>query len=95
MLSTTIAKLQIANSYGSTVELCRHLGSSPTDGLADDAEDLKQRRLIFGRNEIPTEKPQTFLQLCWEAIQVSYIIPSNLNIISSQCFAIYQNLYIS
>uniref|UniRef100_UPI00358F3D1B plasma membrane calcium-transporting ATPase 2-like n=2 Tax=Myxine glutinosa TaxID=7769 RepID=UPI00358F3D1B len=56
-------------SGGGVRELCRHLRTSPSEGLSGDVTDLNRRRTIFGQNFIPPKKPKTFLQLVWEALQ--------------------------
>jgi len=40
-------------------------------GLSGDKADLEIRRDVFGSNTIPPKAPKTFLQLVWEALQVS------------------------
>lgn len=38
-------------------------------GLASDNEqDLEQRRVAYGRNEIPPKPMKSFLKLCWDAL---------------------------
>lgn len=38
-------------------------------GLASDNEqDLQQRRIAYGRNEIPPKPMKSFLKLCWDAL---------------------------
>jgi magnesium-transporting ATPase (P-type) len=43
------------------------LRSSPESGI--DPREVEHRRLAFGSNSIATKKLDSFLQLCWEAIQ--------------------------
>lgn len=35
---------------------------------SNNQEDLEQRRLVFGRNEIPPKPMDSFLKLCWDAL---------------------------
>ncbi|XP_021107924.1 plasma membrane calcium-transporting ATPase 3 isoform X2 [Heterocephalus glaber] len=60
---------KVQEAYGSVSGLCRRLKTSPTEGLADNANDLDKRRQIYGQNFIPPKQPKTFLQLVWEALQ--------------------------
>ncbi|CAO2621372.1 Plasma membrane calcium-transporting ATPase 3 [Lemmus lemmus] len=60
---------KIQEAYGDVSGLCRRLKTSPTEGLADNTNDLEKRRQIYGQNFIPPKQPKTFLQLVWEALQ--------------------------
>ncbi|KAL4844140.1 hypothetical protein H8958_006898 [Nasalis larvatus] len=60
---------KIDEAYGDVSGLCRRLKTSPTEGLADNTNDLEKRRQIYGQNFIPPKQPKTFLQLVWEALQ--------------------------
>ncbi|XP_053150608.1 plasma membrane calcium-transporting ATPase 2 isoform X11 [Hemicordylus capensis] len=82
-LRGTEAVVKLKESYGDTEGLCRHLNTSPIEGLPGTATDLDKRKLIFGKNFIPPKKPKTFLQLVWEALQdVTLIILEIAAIIS-------------
>ncbi|XP_077181825.1 plasma membrane calcium-transporting ATPase 2 isoform X12 [Paroedura picta] len=82
-LRGTEAVVKIKETYGDTESLCRHLKTSPTEGLPGTDADLDKRKLIFGKNFIPPKKPKTFLQLVWEALQdVTLIILEIAAIIS-------------
>ena len=35
---------------------------------SDNEEDLQQRRIAYGRNEIPPKPMKSFLKLCWDAL---------------------------
>ncbi|KAM3844693.1 plasma membrane calcium-transporting ATPase 2 isoform 5-T5 [Vipera latastei] len=77
------AVVKIKEMYGDTEGLCRHLKTSPIEGLPGTTADLDKRRLIFGKNFIPPKKPKTFIQLVWEALQdVTLIILEIAAIIS-------------
>ncbi|XP_025019993.1 plasma membrane calcium-transporting ATPase 2 isoform X2 [Python bivittatus] len=77
------AVVKIKDTYGDTEGLCRHLKTSPIEGLPGTTADLDKRRLIFGQNFIPPKKPKTFIQLVWEALQdVTLIILEIAAIIS-------------
>ncbi|ETE60712.1 Plasma membrane calcium-transporting ATPase 2 [Ophiophagus hannah] len=77
------AVVKIKETYGDTEGLCRHLNTSPIEGLPGTTADLDKRRLIFGKNFIPPKKPKTFIQLVWEALQdVTLIILEIAAIIS-------------
>ncbi|XP_072845841.1 plasma membrane calcium-transporting ATPase 2 isoform X17 [Pogona vitticeps] len=77
------AVVKIKETYGDTEGLCRHLKTSPTEGLPGTAADLDKRRQIYGKNFIPPKKPKTFIQLVWEALQdVTLIILEIAAIIS-------------
>uniref|UniRef100_A0A673VMM0 Calcium-transporting ATPase n=1 Tax=Suricata suricatta TaxID=37032 RepID=A0A673VMM0_SURSU len=60
---------KVQEAYGDVSGLCRRLKTSPTEGLANNANDLEKRRQIYGQNFIPPKQPKTFLQLVWEALQ--------------------------
>ncbi|EPY74682.1 Plasma membrane calcium-transporting ATPase 3 isoform 35-like protein [Camelus ferus] len=60
---------KVQEAYGDVSGLCRRLKTSPTEGLADNTNDLEKRRQIYGQNFIPPKQPKTFLQLVWEALQ--------------------------
>ncbi|XP_016847095.1 plasma membrane calcium-transporting ATPase 2 isoform X4 [Anolis carolinensis] len=82
-LRGTEAVVKIKETYGDTEGLCRHLKTSPIEGLPGTAADLDKRKLIFGKNFIPPKKPKTFIQLVWEALQdVTLIILEIAAIIS-------------
>lgn len=59
----------VQEKYGGVLELCRHLYTSPNEGISGSPVDLEDRRKTFGSNVIPPKPPKTFLQLVWEAIQ--------------------------
>ncbi|XP_066473577.1 plasma membrane calcium-transporting ATPase 2 isoform X13 [Tiliqua scincoides] len=82
-LRGTEAVVKLKETYGDTEGLCRHLKTSPTEGLPGTAADLDNRKQIFGKNFIPPKKPKTFIQLVWEALQdVTLIILEIAAIIS-------------
>ncbi|XP_074054683.1 plasma membrane calcium-transporting ATPase 2 isoform X2 [Macrotis lagotis] len=82
-LRGTEAVVKIKETYGDTEGICRHLKTSPVEGLPGTAPDLEKRKQIFGQNFIPPKKPKTFLQLVWEALQdVTLIILEIAAIIS-------------
>ncbi|XP_061474064.1 plasma membrane calcium-transporting ATPase 2 [Rhineura floridana] len=82
-LRGTEAVTKIKETYGDTEGLCRHLKTSPIEGLPGTVADLDKRKLIFGKNFIPPKKPKTFIQLVWEALQdVTLIILEIAAIIS-------------
>ncbi|XP_062977268.1 plasma membrane calcium-transporting ATPase 2 isoform X2 [Elgaria multicarinata webbii] len=82
-LRGTEAVVKIKDTYGDTEGLCRHLKTTPIEGLPGTAADLDKRKLIFGQNFIPPKKPKTFIQLVWEALQdVTLIILEIAAIIS-------------
>ncbi|KAM8930912.1 plasma membrane calcium-transporting ATPase 2 isoform 5-T5 [Pelodytes ibericus] len=77
------AVVKIKDCYGDTDGLCRHLKTSPTEGLPGTLTDLEKRWQVFGKNFIPPKKAKTFLQLVWEALQdVTLIILEIAAIIS-------------
>ncbi|XP_009077438.1 PREDICTED: plasma membrane calcium-transporting ATPase 2 isoform X5 [Acanthisitta chloris] len=89
-LRGTEAVVKIKETYGETEGLCRHLKTSPTEGLAGSAADLEKRKLIFGKNFIPPKKPKTFLQLVWEALQDVTLIILEIAAIISLGLSFYQ-----
>uniref|UniRef100_A0A8C0GQ27 Calcium-transporting ATPase n=1 Tax=Chelonoidis abingdonii TaxID=106734 RepID=A0A8C0GQ27_CHEAB len=89
-LRGTEAVVKIKEMYGDTEGLCRHLKTSPTEGLPGTAADLEKRKLIFGKNFIPPKKPKTFLQLVWEALQDVTLIILEIAAIISLGLSFYQ-----
>ncbi|KGL79123.1 Plasma membrane calcium-transporting ATPase 2, partial [Tinamus guttatus] len=89
-LRGTEAVVKIKETYGETEGLCRHLKTSPTEGLSGAAADLEKRKLIFGKNFIPPKKPKTFLQLVWEALQDVTLIILEIAAIISLGLSFYQ-----
>ncbi|XP_073208432.1 plasma membrane calcium-transporting ATPase 2 isoform X5 [Lepidochelys kempii] len=89
-LRGTEAVVKIKETYGDTEGLCRHLQTSPTEGLPGTAADLEKRKLIFGQNFIPPKKPKTFLQLVWEALQDVTLIILEIAAIISLGLSFYQ-----
>ncbi|XP_009686424.2 plasma membrane calcium-transporting ATPase 2 isoform X11 [Struthio camelus] len=89
-LRGTEAVVKIKETYGETEGLCRHLKTSPTEGLSGTAADLEKRKLIFGKNFIPPKKPKTFLQLVWEALQDVTLIILEIAAIISLGLSFYQ-----
>ena len=45
------------------------LKSKPDEGLSPTAENLANRRAVFGSNAIAEKKLDSFLKLCWNAVQ--------------------------
>ncbi|XP_066477494.1 plasma membrane calcium-transporting ATPase 1-like [Tiliqua scincoides] len=68
-LRKTDAVTHIKDTYGDIYEICERLKTSPTDGILGTPAELDVRKSIFGQNFIPPKKPQTFLELVWEALQ--------------------------
>ncbi|XP_071406610.1 plasma membrane calcium-transporting ATPase 2 isoform X15 [Pithys albifrons albifrons] len=89
-LRGTEAVVKIKETYGDTEGLCRHLKTSPTEGLAGTAADLEKRKLIFGKNFIPPKKPKTFIQLVWEALQDVTLIILEIAAMISLGLSFYQ-----
>ena len=54
---------------GSVEKLCERLGTSPTEGLLGDDDDIASRVEKYGVNVIPQKPPRTYLQLAWETIR--------------------------
>ncbi|XP_078101891.1 plasma membrane calcium-transporting ATPase 1-like [Sander vitreus] len=59
----------IKEKYGDVNELCARLRTSPVKGLDGTSEDIVRRTEEFGQNFIPPQKPKTFVELVWEALQ--------------------------
>jgi hypothetical protein len=64
---------KIKVDYGSVEGLCARLRTDPANGIPQNNEELERRKAVFGANEIPPQPPKSFLQLVWEALQVSII----------------------
>lgn len=59
---------KIVADYGSVLELCNRLKTSPNQGLCTQ-QDIERRREVYGSNVIPPSKPKSFFTLVWEALQ--------------------------
>ncbi|XP_064155786.1 plasma membrane calcium-transporting ATPase 3 isoform X1 [Anguilla rostrata] len=81
---------KIQETYGDTAGLCRHLRTSPSEGLSDNPADLEKRGEVFGQNFIPPKQPKTFLQLVWEALQDVTLIILEIAAIISLGLSFYQ-----
>lgn len=60
---------RIKELYVDVFEICARLKTSPTTGITGSPAELELRKAVFGKNFIPPKKPQTFLELVWEALQ--------------------------
>lgn len=65
------AREKLDTEYHGVEGLCRRLKTDPNNGLPQDKDELDRRRAVFGTNEIPPHPPKSFLQLVWEALQVT------------------------
>ncbi|ESO03383.1 hypothetical protein HELRODRAFT_187088 [Helobdella robusta] len=61
--------LVLQQRYGSALELCKKLKTSPTEGLSGSEEDKKIRISVYGSNFIPPKPAKSFWRLAWEALQ--------------------------
>ena len=59
---------KITNNFGDLDNLCKTLGTSSSEGLKDDPEDLQQRKALFGTNTIPRRGTKSFLRLLLDAL---------------------------
>ncbi|XP_069500010.1 plasma membrane calcium-transporting ATPase 2 isoform X7 [Ambystoma mexicanum] len=89
-LRGTEGVVKIKEHFGDMDGLCRHLKTSPTEGLPGTDADLEKRRQVYGHNFIPPKKPKTFLQLVWEALQDVTLIILELAAIISLGLSFYQ-----
>ncbi len=76
--------------YGGINGLCKKLLTSPTEGLAENPDDMQNRRENFGSNIIPPKKPKTFLQLVWEALQDATLIILEIAALISLLLSLYK-----
>lgn len=77
------AREKIDADYNGIEGLCKRLKTDPANGLPQDNDELDRRRAVFGANEIPPHPPKSFLQLVWEALQVSFsfvLLPSFIHL---------------
>ncbi|KAK5919519.1 hypothetical protein CgunFtcFv8_023407 [Champsocephalus gunnari] len=73
----------IKEQYGDVNGLCSLLRTSPVNGLDGTVEDINRRQQEYGQNILPPQKPKTFLQLVWKALNdVTLIILQVAAIIS-------------
>lgn len=57
-----------SSDFNGVKGLLEKLKVNENKGLdANNEQDLEQRRVAYGRNEIPPKPMKTFLKLCWEA----------------------------
>ncbi|KAK5867187.1 hypothetical protein PBY51_011701 [Eleginops maclovinus] len=74
---------KIKECYTDVNGLCSRLGTSPVNGLAGNTKDIQSRQQEYGKNLLPPQKPKTFLQLVWKALNdVTLIILQVAAIIS-------------
>jgi P-type Ca2+ transporter type 2B len=60
---------ELQEKFGGLQGLEKLLRSNLLSGLTGDTHDLLVRRIIFGRNEIPSKSPKSFFRLMFEAMQ--------------------------
>lgn len=68
-LKSIEATEKIKEKYGGSTGLARKLNSNIVEGLSGNSQDLSERQMVFGKNEIPPKPPKWFIQLCFEALQ--------------------------
>jgi P-type Ca2+ transporter type 2B len=57
------------SEYNGVNGVLEKLKVDPNRGLdSSNQEDLEQRRIAFGVNEIPPKPMRSFLKLCWDAL---------------------------
>ncbi|KAK4302857.1 hypothetical protein Pmani_025082 [Petrolisthes manimaculis] len=56
-----VAVERIQKKYGSVIRLAMKLGTSPSNGLSGDPDDIELRREKYGSNIIPPKPPKTLL----------------------------------
>ncbi|XP_034722942.1 plasma membrane calcium-transporting ATPase 2-like [Etheostoma cragini] len=83
------AVTRINEKYGDVNALCARLRTSPVKGLNGTLEDIVKRREEFGQNHIPPQKPKTFVELVWEALQDVTLIILMLAAIFSLALSFY------
>ncbi|XP_035857036.1 plasma membrane calcium-transporting ATPase 1-like isoform X1 [Sander lucioperca] len=79
----------IKEKYGDVNELCARLRTSPVEGLDGTSKDIVRRTEEFGQNFIPPQKPKTFVELVWEALQDVTLIILMLAAIFSLALSFY------
>ncbi|KAJ6661588.1 hypothetical protein lerEdw1_013827 [Lerista edwardsae] len=89
-LRKTEAVTHIRNTYGDILEICERLQTSPKDGIRGTPTELVIRKSVFGENFIPPQKPKTFLELVWEALQDMTLFILEVAAIISLGLAFYQ-----
>jgi len=56
----------------------------------NNEQDLEQRRIAYGKNEIPPKPMKTFIRLCWEALHDMLLIILLVCSIVSICLSFYK-----
>ncbi|KAK3877907.1 hypothetical protein Pcinc_017417 [Petrolisthes cinctipes] len=64
----------IQRNHGSVIRLAMKLGTSPSNGLSGDPNDIQLRREKYGSNVIPPKPRKTFLKMVWEAVNDAILI---------------------
>ena len=58
-----------SSEYNGVKGILEKLKVDGNKGLeSNNEQDLEQRRIAYGKNEIPPKPMKTFLRLCWEAL---------------------------
>ncbi|XP_017915418.1 PREDICTED: plasma membrane calcium-transporting ATPase 4 [Capra hircus] len=74
--------------------LCAYRGCPKLESheacLSGNPADLEKRKQVFGENQIPPQKPKTFLGLVWEALQNGTLIILEIAAIISLVLSFYR-----
>lgn len=65
---------KLNNNLGGTEGLAARLNTDLASGLTEDANDLKNRVDLYGKNEIPPKPPKSIFRLAFEAVQDATLI---------------------
>lgn len=83
-------KDRIDADFNGTEGLCAKLRTDPYAGVPNTAEELEQRRQVYGANEIPPNPPKGFFTLVWEALQDVTLIILLVSAVISLALSFYR-----
>uniref|UniRef100_A0AC34GY99 Cation-transporting P-type ATPase N-terminal domain-containing protein n=1 Tax=Panagrolaimus sp. ES5 TaxID=591445 RepID=A0AC34GY99_9BILA len=83
-------KEMIETKFGGIDELCKKLNTDPENGISNSEEELSQRRVKYGANEIPAQPMKSFLELAWDAMQDTTLVILIVSAIVSLILSFYK-----
>ena len=65
---------KINKEFGGVFGLAARLKTNIINGIIGDENDIKKRMAVFGKNEIPSKPPKSFLQLVFHALKDTTLV---------------------
>ncbi|GAU94661.1 hypothetical protein RvY_06392 [Ramazzottius varieornatus] len=84
-------RAKVEDDYGSVLDLCTSLQTSPINGISAEADEVSRRTNFYGPNVIPVRKPKTFAKLMWMALKEPTLIILEIAAVVSLCLAIWNS----